>query len=109
MHRRDFLKLTAATGLASHLPRLTAAEPSRSGRVEGYPLAAPAGEAILAAGGTAADAAAAAALVAAVVGPQHCGVGGYGGHMTPAPADGSTVTAIDFNTAAPAAATPDMF
>src|SRR5581483_1341724 len=49
------------------------------------------------------------ALVAAVVGPQHCGVGGYGGHMTIATGDGSKVAAIDFNTAAPAAATPDMF
>jgi gamma-glutamyltranspeptidase/glutathione hydrolase len=112
LHRRDLLKLTAAAYLTRRLPRLTAAEPpSRPvmGRVEGYALAAPAGEAVLAAGGNAVDAAVAAALVAAVVGPQHCGVGGYGGHMTIATGDGSKVAAIDFNTAAPAAATPDMF
>jgi gamma-glutamyltranspeptidase/glutathione hydrolase len=38
-----------------------------------------------------------------------CGIGGYGGHLVIALADGKKVTAIDFNSAAPAAARPDMF
>jgi gamma-glutamyltranspeptidase / glutathione hydrolase len=76
--------------------------------VNGQPQAAEAGTAILAAGGNAVDAAVAAALVAGVVAVPSCGIGGYGGHLVIARPDGK-VTAIDFNSAAPAAAKPDMF
>ena len=67
-----------------------------------------AGEAILAAGGNAVDAAIAAALACTVVLPASCGVAGYGGSMVVALADGRT-TSFNFNSTAPAAATPEMF
>jgi gamma-glutamyltranspeptidase/glutathione hydrolase len=105
MGRRTFL----ATGLgciASDYARGTELE--ASGRIEGEPTAARVGEQTLAAGGNAVDAVVAAALAAAVVAPHQCGVGGYGGHAIVARADGS-ITAIDFNSAAPLAATPNMF
>jgi gamma-glutamyltranspeptidase/glutathione hydrolase len=70
--------------------------------------AAEAGMQLLASGGNAVDAAVAAALVGCVVKVSKCGIGGYGGHMMIALPDG-TATAIDFNSAAPAAARPDMF
>jgi len=41
--------------------------------------------------------------------PQGCGIGGYGGHMVISLKGGKKITAIDFNTAAPAAARADMF
>src|SRR5262245_24075353 len=74
----------------------------------GHPAAEKAAADVFADGGNAVDAAVAAALTAGVVAVQHCGIGGYGGHMVIA-APGEKVTAIDFNTAAPAAARPDMF
>jgi gamma-glutamyltranspeptidase/glutathione hydrolase len=108
--RREMLKLTAGACLAGGLSRLSAADPpTLPGRVEGHPEGSKAGAAVLAAGGNAVAAAVAAALVVTVVSPQLCGAGGYGGHMVIAAGDGGKVTAIDFNTAAPAAATPDMF
>jgi gamma-glutamyltranspeptidase/glutathione hydrolase len=55
------------------------------------------------------DAIVAAALTAGVVSFSQCGIGGYGGHMVIASADGRKITAIDYNSAAPAAARPDMF
>jgi gamma-glutamyltranspeptidase/glutathione hydrolase len=67
------------------------------------------GNEVLAAGGNAVDAIVAAALTAGVVAVPSCGIGGYGGHMVVATADGKKVTAIDFNSAAPAAAKEDMF
>jgi gamma-glutamyltranspeptidase/glutathione hydrolase len=78
------------------------------GLVTGQPQGAAAGMAVLAAGGNAVDAVVAAALVACVVEVGGCGVGGYGGHAVIAPARGR-VTAIDFNSTAPAAARPGMF
>src|SRR5438067_1641411 len=67
------------------------------------------GEKVLADGGNAIDAAVAAALAACIAAPARSGIGGYGGHMMIALAGGKKITAIDFNTAAPAAARPDMF
>lgn len=67
------------------------------------------GEKVLAEGGNAIDAAVAAALAVSMAAPARSGIGGYGGHMIIALAGGKKVTAIDFNTAAPAAAGPDMF
>jgi gamma-glutamyltranspeptidase/glutathione hydrolase len=78
------------------------------GLVTGHPQGAAAGMAVLAAGGNAVDAIVAAALVAGVVEVGGCGPGGYGGHGVIASAGGK-VTAIDFNSTAPAAATPGMF
>jgi gamma-glutamyltranspeptidase/glutathione hydrolase len=66
------------------------------------------GEQVLAEGGNAVDAAVAACLASCVATPARCGVGGYGGHMTIAQANGK-VTCIDFNSEAPAAARPDMY
>jgi gamma-glutamyltranspeptidase/glutathione hydrolase len=79
------------------------------GKVVGHPEAATAGESMLADGGNVVDALVTAALVACVVSIHNCGIGGYGGHMTLATADGRTVSSIDFNSTAPAASRPDMF
>lgn len=75
-----------------------------TGQVEGAAV----GRRILSEGGNAADAAVAAALVAGVVAVPMCGIGGYGGHLIVGWPDGR-VAAIDFNSAAPAAAHERMF
>jgi gamma-glutamyltranspeptidase/glutathione hydrolase len=67
------------------------------------------GLAVLADGGNAVDAVVAAALAASIAAPSRSGIGGYGGHMIVALDGGKKIGAIDFNTAAPAAARPDMF
>jgi gamma-glutamyltranspeptidase/glutathione hydrolase len=116
LSRRDVLRMggvtaaggaLAAAGGRLGLPGALAAD--ERGQVTGPPLAAQAGMDVLASGGNAVDAVVAAALVGAVVSINNCGIGGYGGHMVIAPADGQNVTAIDFNSAAPAAARPDMY
>src|SRR5262245_6973462 len=86
------------------------ARPTRwsHGAVVGENTATVAGERVLADGGNAIDAAVAAALTAGIATPARSGIGGYGGHMVIALTSGKT-TAIDFNTAAPAAARSDMF
>jgi gamma-glutamyltranspeptidase/glutathione hydrolase len=105
--RRTLLQLIGLAGPCC----LWADEPTprHSGLVTGHTEGARAGEDILVAGGNAVDAAVTAALVASVVAIRDCGPGGYGGHMMIATGDGRRVTAIDFNTAAPQAARPDMF
>jgi gamma-glutamyltranspeptidase/glutathione hydrolase len=105
LHRRQFL--TAAAVLDSGACG-SAADAPANGLVTGQPEAAAAGHAVLAAGGNAIDAAVAAALVAGVVAVSHTGIGGYGGHLVVA-RPGGKVTAIDFNSTAPAAATPEMY
>jgi gamma-glutamyltranspeptidase/glutathione hydrolase len=108
--RRSFL--TAAGGALATIAANQALgrEPKAQGRglVIGFAEAADAGNAVLADGGNAVDAIVAAALVAGVVAVSRCGIGGYGGHMTIGLPNGK-VTSIDFNSAAPAAARPDMF
>ncbi len=103
-HRRDVLR-----SLGAGLLCVAGSGPPRSpGCVTGHAEGAQAGVRILAAGGNAVDAAVTAALVAGVVSPQMCGPGGYGGHIVIARPNGRVV-AIDFNTAAPRAARPDLF
>jgi gamma-glutamyltranspeptidase / glutathione hydrolase len=108
--RREVLKLAAggaAVGLMGM--RLRAEELRGQGHVEGQPVAAKVGMTVLAEGGNAVDAIVAAALTVAVVAPHQTGPGGYGGHVTLALDGGKKITAIDFNSAAPAASRPDMF
>lgn len=109
--RRDLFRLTGgvivgaavnpSTGAKGHQPT------RRQGFVIGQPEAAQVGQDVLDAGGTAVDAAVAAGLAAGVVALGACGIGGYGGHMVIA--QGGKVTVIDFDSAAPLAARPDMF
>jgi gamma-glutamyltranspeptidase/glutathione hydrolase len=103
LDRRDFLLGTAAALAAPPRP-----EKRLRGLVTGQPEGAEAGMAVLAAGGNAVDAAVTAALVAGIVVVGGCGIGGYGGHLVIATPTGK-VEAIDFNSAAPAAARADMF
>lgn len=79
-----------------------------TGTVVGSLVGSQAGLKVLADGGNAIDAAVTAALTSCISGPNRCGIGGYGGHMTVAMA-GQKPVSIDYNTAAPAAATPDMY
>jgi gamma-glutamyltranspeptidase/glutathione hydrolase len=114
--RREVLKLAggALLGTAAGRPGCAAATDSNHGNnskgiVVGQSEAAQVGSEVLTAGGNAVDAVVAAALVAGVVAVQQCGIGGYGGHMVIARAGGKKVTAIDFNSAAPAAARGELF
>jgi gamma-glutamyltranspeptidase/glutathione hydrolase len=109
--RRDVLRLAGAglAGLAVGAADAAPLPAARPGCVAGHPEGAQAGLEVLAAGGNAADAIVTAALVAAVVDIQMCGIGGYGGHMVIARHGGKRLVAIDYNTAAPRAARPDMF
>ena len=74
--------------------------------VAANPLAAQAGDRIMAVGGSAADAAIAALLVLNVVEPQSSGIGGGGFALVHGP-DG--LTTWDARETAPAGATPDLF
>jgi gamma-glutamyltranspeptidase/glutathione hydrolase len=113
--RREMLCLlggAAAAASCKAAVSASAAEASSAGRqglVLGHPTAARIGNEMLAAGGNAVDAAVAAALAAGVVAVPQCGIGGYGGHMVIAQAESPKVIAVDFNSAAPAAAHQDMF
>ncbi|MFM7378429.1 MAG: gamma-glutamyltransferase, partial [Erythrobacter sp.] len=72
------------------------------------PRATAAGEAILAAGGSATDAAIAVMLALTVVEPQSSGIGG-GGFMVRSDAASGSLTTYDGRETAPAAATPTRF
>jgi gamma-glutamyltranspeptidase/glutathione hydrolase len=105
--RRQFLAQTTVLATGGLVAPAHSAD-RLNGLVNGHLQATEAGAAVLATGGNAVDAAVCAALVAGVVAVPSCGIGGYGGHLVVAKPDGK-VTAIDFNTTAPAAARPDMF
>jgi gamma-glutamyltranspeptidase / glutathione hydrolase len=108
--RRHLLKLGSAGWLLLNAGRGFGAEDQSKagGLVVGQPQGAEAGLRVLAEGGNAVDAAVAAALVSGVVAISQCGIGGYGGHMVIGWPNGK-VTAIDFNSTAPAAAREDMY
>ncbi len=74
-----------------------------------HPRTAKAGFDMLLAGGNAVDAAVAAAFTEGVVEPSHNGIAGYGGCMLIYRKKTQDVIAIDYNTAAPAAASENMF
>ena len=74
-----------------------------------HPRTAEAGFGMLLAGGNAVDAAVAAAFAEGVVEPSHNGIAGYGGCVLIYRKKTRDVIAIDYNTAAPAAASEDMF
>jgi gamma-glutamyltranspeptidase/glutathione hydrolase len=102
----------ASLGLGAVMaaPHVIMAQPLKvRGAVIGESYGARAGEQILADGGNAVDAAVGAALVSCVVSIHNCGLGGYGGHMLIGLNKARRLTAIDFNTTAPAAAREGMF
>ncbi len=113
--RREMLDLSGKVLVAAALaPQLGFARdenpPSDTqGAVVGDPIAAKLGEQVLRDGGNAIDAAITAAFAAGICSPSKCGVGGYGGHAIIGLAGGKKITAIDFNSTAPAAARPDMY
>jgi len=112
--RREILGLLGGAVAASFkVPAATLAAPEtsavRQGLVQGQPVAARVGGEMLAAGGNAVDALVAAALAAGVAAVHQCGIGGYGGHMIIAMATTGKVTAVDFNSMAPAAAHEKMY
>jgi gamma-glutamyltranspeptidase / glutathione hydrolase len=110
--RRMIARTTKALAVCSFAPGVLPAADntfSSRGAISGEPAAEKIGAQILAQGGNVVDAIVAAALTAAVASPHNTGIGGYGGHITIALANGKKVTAIDFNSAAPAAAREDMF
>ncbi|MEO6336798.1 MAG: gamma-glutamyltransferase [Verrucomicrobiota bacterium] len=111
--RREMLNLTGkavAVGMLGPAFCFAGKESSVNsfGAVVGEPVAAKIGEAILSDGGNAIDAAIATAFAAGITSPSKCGLGGYGGHAIIALANGK-ITAIDFNSAAPAKAREERF
>ncbi len=74
-----------------------------------HPRTAESGFEMLLAGGNAVDAAVAAAFAEGVVEPSHNGIAGYGGCVLIYRKKTQDVIAIDYNTAAPAAASENMF
>jgi gamma-glutamyltranspeptidase/glutathione hydrolase len=112
--RRSFIRCSSvavAGSLVTPGIARSATAPARSspGAVVGDPVAAKIGEQILRDGGNAIDAAIATAFAACICSPSKCGLGGYGGHAVIGLAGGKKITAIDFNSTAPAAARADMF
>lgn len=112
--RRQLLRLGGQAALLGALaPRTvygagSTAEPG-PGSIVGNAAAARIGEQVLREGGNAIDAAITAAFAATICSQVNCGLGGYGGHAMIALAGGKKITAIDFNSTAPAAAHEGMF
>ena len=73
------------------------------------PFAEKVGNEMFAAGGSAIDAAIAAAFAAGVTGLNDVGIGGYAGSAVIYHAATKKIAALDFNSAAPKSAKPDMF
>ncbi|MGI8978777.1 MAG: gamma-glutamyltransferase family protein [Pirellulaceae bacterium] len=109
LNRRLFLAAVGGAASAAWLRGIRAEDIREKGLVIGHPEAAEAGNAMLDAGGNAVDAIVTAALVAGVVAVSSTGIGGYGGHAVIGGLPGNKVTAIDFNSAAPAAFKADQF
>lgn len=108
--RREFQSTIGAAAAGLFAGHALAAEATNApGAIRGEPTAEKVGLQVLASGGNAIDAVVAAALTAAVVVPHQTGIGGYGGAVTLAVDGGRRITAIDFNTMAPAAMKPDIF
>jgi len=114
--RRQMLRRTTCAALAGAFgaPFVLGASRKSSARsqpgvVVGEEIGAAVGQAMLTNGGNAIDALVAGALASCVANPSRCGIGGYGGHAIIALAGGKKVTAIDFNSMAPAGARPDMY
>jgi gamma-glutamyltranspeptidase/glutathione hydrolase len=107
-NRRQFLGQAAALTFGALVDPTRGADAPVKGLVTGQPQAATVGNDVLAGGGNALDAIVAAALTAGVVAVPSTGIAGYGGHLVVAH-PGGKVTAIDFNSVAPAAAKPEMF
>ena len=113
MNRRQMISLTGGAMMAgacgNDAPEQPAAPPPPSGAIAAagteYPVAV--GESAICCG-NAVDTAVTAALAAGVTELAACGIAGYGGHMVIAMADGR-VTAIDYNSVAPAAMRQDTF
>lgn len=106
--RRDLLiSATGISFLVGSRGRIFADSKS-PGVVNGQLQAAEAGKLILENGGNAVDAIVAGALAAGVVAIPLTGIGGYGGHMIVSTPTGK-VSAIDFNTVAPASMTEDIY
>jgi gamma-glutamyltranspeptidase/glutathione hydrolase len=109
MLRLSVLTAAAMTALPDRgLSARKGSSGSRFGAVASEPAIAQIGQRILAEGGNAMDAAVGSAFAAGIIIPSKTGIGGYGGAMTIALPDGK-VSSIDFNSTAPASATPDMF
>src|SRR6476646_5565350 len=115
--RREMLRLTgqalaAAAAVPPAIPEFRESNPTlaaKAGAIVDEKHGAEVGRRVLEDGGNAIDAMVAACLVTCIATPSRCGIGGYGGHMTIALAGGKTITSIDYNSAAPAAARPDMY
>lgn len=116
LNRRQMLDITGKTVIGTFLgapllsARATAASSSSQslGAVYGDMEGGKVGMQMLRDGGNAIDAAIAACFTSMIAQPSKCGPGGYGGSMMIGLANG-TVTSVDFNSTAPAAATPDMY
>ncbi|MCY2980309.1 MAG: gamma-glutamyltransferase [Planctomycetota bacterium] len=112
-NRRSFLVTSTLAVAASSLTlqSKSAARNSASDQqlVSGQTEAAEVGNQVLDKGGNAIDAIVAAALVAGVVAIPSTGIGGYGGHLIVGGLPGGKVSAIDLNTAAPAAMRENSF